>query len=55
MPIMDGEGLARAIKANPELKNTMLVLLTSIGVRGDAARMQEAGFSAYLTKPARES
>jgi CheY-like chemotaxis protein len=32
-----------------------LVLLTSIGARGDAARMKEAGFSAYLTKPARAS
>jgi len=51
MPIMDGEQLARTIKADAELKNTVLVLLTSIGVRGDAARMKEAGFSAYLTKP----
>jgi two-component system, sensor histidine kinase and response regulator len=53
--VMDGEELARTIKADADLKNTMLVLLTSIGVRGDAARMREAGFSAYLTKPARES
>lgn len=55
MPTMDGEQLARAIKADAQLKNTALVLLTSIGNRGDAARMKEAGFSAYLTKPARES
>jgi signal transduction histidine kinase/CheY-like chemotaxis protein len=55
MPIMDGEQLARTIKADAELKNTALVLLTSIGIRGDAARMKEAGFSAYLTKPARAS
>jgi CheY-like chemotaxis protein len=55
MPTMDGEELARTIKADVELKNTVLVLLTSIGVRGDAARMKEAGFSAYLTKPARAS
>src|SRR4029077_7162303 len=55
MPIMDGEELARTIKADAELKNTVLVLLTSIGARGDAARMKEAGFSAYLTKPARAS
>jgi signal transduction histidine kinase/DNA-binding response OmpR family regulator len=55
MPTMDGEELARTIKADAELKNTVLVLLSSIGVRGDAARMKEAGFSAYLTKPARES
>ncbi len=55
MAIMDGEQLARTIKADAELKNTALVLLTSIGIRGDAARMKEAGFSAYLTKPARAS
>jgi len=55
MPIMDGEDLARAIKADAELKNTTLVLLTSVGIRGDAARMKEAGFSAYLTKPVRAS
>jgi signal transduction histidine kinase/DNA-binding response OmpR family regulator len=55
MPTMDGEELARAIKADGELESTVLVLLTSIGVRGDAVPMKEAGFSAYLTKPARES
>jgi CheY-like chemotaxis protein len=55
MPIMDGEELARTIKAEAELQNTVLVLLTSIGVGGDATRMKEAGFSAYLIKPARES
>jgi len=55
MPTMDGEELARTIKADAELKNTVLVLLTSIAVRGDSARMEEAGFSACLTKPARAS
>jgi len=55
MPTMDGEELARTIKADAKLKNTALVLLTSIGMRGDAALMKEAGFSAYLTKPARAS
>jgi signal transduction histidine kinase/DNA-binding response OmpR family regulator len=55
MPIMDGEELGRTIKADAQLKNTLLVLLSSIGVRDDPARMQEVGFSAYLTKPARES
>jgi CheY-like chemotaxis protein len=55
MPIMDGEELARAIKADARLKHIALVLLTSIGVRGDAIRMKEAGFSACLTKPARSS
>ncbi len=55
MPTMGGEELARTIKADARLKNTALVLLTSIGIRGDAARIKEAGFSACLTKPARAS
>jgi CheY-like chemotaxis protein/anti-sigma regulatory factor (Ser/Thr protein kinase) len=51
MPGMDGEALGRAIKADPVLKKTILVMLTSIGQRGDAIRMKEIGFAAYLTKP----
>jgi CheY-like chemotaxis protein len=44
MPTMDGVELARTIKADANLKNTALVLLTSIGIRSDATRMKEAGF-----------
>jgi len=55
MPEMDGEALGRAIKADPTLKDTVLVMLTSWGRRGDAARMKEIGFSAYLTKPVKHS
>jgi two-component system sensor histidine kinase/response regulator len=53
MPGMDGAALARAIKADEKLNDTRLVLTSSLGRRGDAKRMQEIGFSAYLTKPAR--
>jgi len=55
MPEMDGEALGRAIKDHPEIKDTRLVLLTSRGIRGDAARAREAGFDAYLTKPIKQS
>jgi PAS domain S-box-containing protein len=55
MPGMDGEDLARAIKSDTTLAHTVLVLMTSIGQRGDARRMQELGFAAYLVKPARQS
>jgi two-component system, sensor histidine kinase and response regulator len=55
MPDMDGETLARTIKKDPHLKHTLLVMLSSRGRRGDAAQMSEAGFAAYLTKPARQS
>jgi len=55
MPGLDGTGLARAIKADDTLKDIRLVLLTSIGQRGDARKVQEIGFSAYMTKPVRQS
>src|SRR5208283_968007 len=53
MPGMDGEALARAIKADPVLRDTLLVMLTSSGMRGDSKRLASLGFSAYLTKPVR--
>jgi CheY-like chemotaxis protein len=53
MPEMDGITLARMIKADEKLKNTHLVLCCSFGQRGDAKRMKEIGFAAYLIKPMR--
>ncbi|MBN1866619.1 response regulator [Candidatus Sumerlaeota bacterium] len=50
-----GEKLGQAVKCDPELANTALVMLTSKAQRGDAARMQEIGFAAYLSKPVRHS
>jgi PAS domain S-box-containing protein len=55
MPGMDGEILGKAIKENPALKDTHLILLTSRGMRGDAARARSMGFEAYLTKPIKQS
>jgi signal transduction histidine kinase/CheY-like chemotaxis protein len=54
MPGMDGVELARAIKADERLRDTHLVLMTSLGQRGDARKMEEVGFAAYLTKPVRQ-
>jgi len=52
---MDGETLGRRIKEEPDLAATALVMLSSIGQRGDASRLEKAGFSAYLTKPVKHS
>jgi signal transduction histidine kinase/DNA-binding response OmpR family regulator len=54
MPGMDGLQLARAIKANPEIADVRLILLSSIGDYTLAAASKEAGVDACLTKPARQ-
>jgi PAS domain S-box-containing protein len=51
MPGMDGEALGRVIRADARLDGTRLVMLTSLGMRGNAARWETLGFSAYLVKP----
>ncbi len=51
MPKLDGETLGKKIKQDPLLKNTPLIMLTSLTRRGDVTRIKEIGFSAYLTKP----
>lgn len=51
LPGADGEVLARAVREDRALDGTLLMLLTGLGRRGDAARAQEWGYSAYLVKP----
>ena len=51
MSDMTGLDLAEAIRADPALAPTRLVLLTSQGQRGDAQAAQAAGYAGYLTKP----
>ena len=55
MPETDGLELAQTIRTTPSLDGLRLVLLTSIGHRGDGTLVHEAGIDAYLTKPVREA
>ncbi len=55
MPKMDGFGLVEQIRQRPELATSTIMMLTSGGQRGDAARCGELGVSAYLLKPVRQS
>jgi CheY-like chemotaxis protein len=55
MPEKDGKSLGREIKADPQLKNLVLVMLTSAGKRGDAEHFRKLGFAAYLPKPIKKT
>jgi signal transduction histidine kinase/CheY-like chemotaxis protein len=51
MPGIDGFQLAEEIRKNPHLSGTTIIMLTSAGQRGDAARCRELELEGYLTKP----
>ncbi|MDP9144509.1 MAG: response regulator, partial [Actinomycetota bacterium] len=55
MPEMDGFQVAEEIKRHPELGTTTIMMLSSVGERGDGQRCRELGVAAYLTKPVRQS
>jgi len=51
MPEMDGFALAEQIQRDRDLGPVTVMMLTSAGHLGDAARCRELGISAYLVKP----
>ncbi|HEV2289900.1 MAG TPA: response regulator [Candidatus Acidoferrales bacterium] len=55
MPGMDGFTLAKEIKDHPDWSSATIMMLTSDGQRGDAARCRQLGMAAYLVKPIRQS
>ncbi len=55
MPDMKGEALGEAIKKDPNLESTLLLMMATLGERGDAERLQKIGYSAYLSKPIKQS
>ncbi|MHB8058754.1 MAG: response regulator [Desulfuromonadaceae bacterium] len=55
MPGMDGAELGRMIKADPLLEPTLMIMVTSLGRRGNAAALEQIGFAGYLTKPVRQN
>ncbi len=50
LPGMDGVAMAEQIRQDPSL-DTPIILLTSVGRRGDAARLRSLGIAGYLAKP----
>ncbi|MBI5329112.1 MAG: response regulator [Betaproteobacteria bacterium] len=51
MPGLDGFQVAERLRGDPRHARTTMLMLTSAGIRGDAARCKELGLTAYLTKP----
>jgi PAS domain S-box-containing protein len=48
---MDGYAIARALRADPELRSSYLIAMTGYGQDEDRRLAKEAGFDAFLTKP----
>ena len=55
MPKMDGLTLAAAIKSDPVLTGTRLIVLTSIGHVLSSVELKQLGIEAYLVKPVKQS
>jgi two-component system sensor histidine kinase/response regulator len=55
MPGMDGFGLIGLLKDRLKSSTPTIMMLTSGGRRGDAARCEKLGVTAYLTKPVRQA
>ena len=54
MPGTDGEQAARLIKSDARIKDTQILILSSMGKRGDAARLETLGCAGYLMKPVKQ-
>jgi two-component system, sensor histidine kinase and response regulator len=55
MPEMDGFELIGQIRKEDDYRTIPIVVLTSSGIRGDAARCRQLNIAAYLTKPVKQS
>ena len=51
MPGLDGFAVCEALRADPSLKRTSVVMLTAMGRNEDRTRGMKAGADAYLPKP----
>jgi signal transduction histidine kinase/DNA-binding response OmpR family regulator len=51
MPDMDGFTVVEKMRQSPDFIMPKVIMMTSAGFRGDAARCRELGIAAYLSKP----
>src|SRR5581483_10403996 len=55
MPEMDGVEVGAWIKTDPAIRDTVVVMLTSIGTPLPQSQLKEIGFAACLSKPIKQS
>ncbi|MBI2380533.1 MAG: response regulator [Gammaproteobacteria bacterium] len=53
LPDMSGIEAARVLKSDPATSHIPIIALTALAMKGDAERMQGAGFDGYISKPFR--
>ena len=51
MPVMDGVSCCAALKADPDLRDIPVILVTTEGMDDSVARCKDAGCDGFLTKP----
>jgi signal transduction histidine kinase/DNA-binding response OmpR family regulator len=55
MPYMDGFEVARKMREDPNNSDLQIIMLTSVGMKGDAERCKGIGIGGYLVKPVKQS
>lgn len=51
LPGVDGLALTRRLKADPSTRGMVIVAYTAYAMKGDEARMLDAGCDSYIVKP----
>jgi two-component system, cell cycle response regulator DivK len=51
LPVLNGYDATRRIKANPNLKDTPVIAVSSFAMKGDEEKARGAGCDHYVTKP----
>jgi CheY-like chemotaxis protein len=55
MPDMDGFEVGRRIREDSNNSDLQIIMLTSVGMRGDSERCKDIGIGGYLVKPVKQS
>jgi CheY-like chemotaxis protein len=51
MPVLDGIGVVRTLRQNPQFATLPALAVTAYAMQGDRERILSAGFDGYLSKP----